>query len=398
MASDATTVSRPPEKQHPLALTEALVPDIGDKASSEADAPAAVVSEEVDVLHASIKAGTIAQIVIAIIAAIGLIYLLKLVLSTIFIAVLLAFLIDPLVKQFSRIRIPRSLAALIAVVSLITLALGLTYFFYSRAVDFATELPKYSGRIHSTVAGLREQASKIEQSTRSVIASPKAERKPVPVEIQETPGLSRVISAGSGTLGDVVLAVSFVPFLVYFMLTWKDHAHAATVKIFPKEHRLVAHRTIGRISEMIRMFIAGNVLIGLINVVVSGLVFWRLGLPYFYFLGIISGFVSLIPYLGVFLALLPPLAGGIGVLDKTGVMIIFVTVIGLHIITTNVLFPKIVGKRLNLNPLAVTLSLLFWAWIWGAMGLILAVPLVGATKIICDYVDSLRPFGAWLGD
>ncbi len=398
MASDATTVSRPPEKQHPLALTEALVPDIGDKASSEADAAAAVVSEEVDVLHASIKAGTIAQIVIAIIAAIGLIYLLKLVLSTIFIAVLLAFLIDPLVKQFSRIRIPRSLAALIAVVSLITLALGLTYFFYSRAVDFATELPKYSGRIHSTVAGLREQANKIEQSTRSVIASPKAERKPVPVEIQETPGLSRVISAGSGTLGDVVLAVSFVPFLVYFMLTWKDHAHAATVKIFPKEHRLVAHRTIGRISEMIRMFIAGNVFIGLINVVVSGLVFWRLGLPYFYFLGIISGFVSLIPYLGVFLALLPPLAGGIGVLDKTGVMIIFVTVIGLHIITTNVLFPKIVGKRLNLNPLAVTLSLLFWAWIWGAMGLILAVPLVGATKIICDYVDSLRPFGAWLGD
>jgi len=398
MASDATTVSRPPEKQHPLALTEALVPDIADKASSEADAAAAVVSEEVDVLHASIKAGTIAQIVIAIIAAIGLIYLLKLVLSTIFIAVLLAFLIDPLVKQFSRIRIPRSLAALIAVVSLITLALGLTYFFYSRAVDFATELPKYSGRIHSTVAGLREQASKIEQSTRSVIASPKAERKPVPVEIQETPGLSRVISAGSGTLGDVVLAVSFVPFLVYFMLTWKDHAHAATVKIFAKEHRLVAHRTIGRISEMIRMFIAGNVFIGLINVVVSGLVFWRLGLPYFYFLGIISGFVSLIPYLGVFLALLPPLAGGIGVLDKTGVMIIFVTVIGLHIITTNVLFPKIVGKRLNLNPLAVTLSLLFWAWIWGAMGLILAVPLVGATKIICDYVDSLRPFGAWLGD
>src|SRR5579872_1037794 len=398
MASDATTVSRPPEKQHPLALTEALVPDIADKASSEADASAAVVSEEVDVLHASIKAGTIAQIVIAIIAAIGLIYLLKLVLSTIFIAVLLAFLIDPLVKQFSRIRIPRSLAALIAVVSLITLALGLTYFFYSRAVDFATELPKYSGRIHSTVAGLREQASKIEQSARSVIASPKAERKPVPVEIQETPGLSRVISAGSGTLGDVVLAVSFVPFLVYFMLTWKDHAHAATVKIFAKEHRLVAHRTIGRISEMIRMFIAGNVFIGLINVVVSGLVFWRLGLPYFYFLGIISGFVSLIPYLGVFLALLPPLAGGIGVLDKTGVMIIFVTVIGLHIITTNVLFPKIVGKRLNLNPLAVTLSLLFWAWIWGAMGLILAVPLVGATKIICDYVDSLRPFGAWLGD
>ena len=112
----------------------------------------------------------------------------------------------------------------------------------------------------------------------------------------------------------------------------------------------------------------------------------------------ISGFVSLVPYLGVFLALLPPLSGAVGSLNTTGMIIIFVTVVGLHVLTMNVLYPKIVGKRLRLNPLAVTLALLFWAWIWGAMGLILAVPIVGATKIICDYVDSLRGLGAWLGD
>jgi predicted PurR-regulated permease PerM len=218
------------------------------------------------------------------------------------------------------------------------------------------------------------------------------------VEVRESPGLLRVISAGSGTLGEVLLAISFIPFLVYFMLTWKDHAHSATVQLFPKDHRLVAHRTVGRISAMIRSFIAGNVLVGLITALVSIVVFWRLGIPYFYFLGVISGFVSLIPYLGVFLALLPPLAAGIGVVDKTGMGIIFLTVIGLHLLIMNVLYPKIVGKRLRLNPLAVTLSLLFWAWIWGAMGLILAVPLVGATKIICDYVDSLQAVGAWLGD
>src|SRR5579872_6136820 len=366
---------------------------------SEPDAQAVVVGvEEVEVLHASIKAGTIAQIIVAVVAALGLIYVLKLVLSTILIAVLLAFLLEPFVKQLCRIRIPRMVAALVAVLLLIIVASGVTYFFYSRAVDFATELPKYSGHIRETMAGVRAQANKIEESTRSFIASPKAEKRAVPVEIQETPGLSRVISAGSGTLGEAVLAASFVPFLVYFMLTWKDHAHSATVQMFPKEHRLVAHRTVARISGTIRVFIAGNVFVGLLNALVSGVVFWRLGIPYFYFLGVISGFVSLIPYLGVFLALLPPLAGGIGSLNKTGVLVVFATVIGLHILTTNVLFPKIVGKRLQLNPLAVTLALFFWAWIWGALGLILAVPLVGATKIICDYVDSLRGFGAWLGE
>jgi predicted PurR-regulated permease PerM len=105
-----------------------------------------------------------------------------------------------------------------------------------------------------------------------------------------------------------------------------------------------------------------------------------------------------VPYLGVFLALLPPLTAAVGSVNTTGVVIIFVTVVGLHVLTMNVLYPKIVGQRLRLNPLAVTLALLFWAWIWGAMGLILAVPIVGATKIICDYVDSLRGLGAWLGD
>jgi len=364
--------------------------------------PAAVAAtesaEEAEVLQASIKAGSVAQIVVAVIAVLGLIYLLKLVLVTTLTSVLLAFILEPLVGALVQIRVPRVAAALFAVVLLVGLAGGLTSFFYGRAVDFARQLPKYSGKIRSTLADLREQTNQIEESTRSVIASPRTGKAPLAVEVQEAPGLSRVISASGGTLGEALLAVTFVPFLVYFMLTWKDHAHSATVRLFPKEHRLVAHRTVGRISAMIRSFIAGNALVGLINTLVSGIVFWQLGIPYFYFLGIISGFASLVPNLGVFLALLPPLAGGIGLLNKSGVGIVVVTVVGLHVLSMNVLFPKIVGKRLRLNPLAITLALLFWAWIWGAMGLILAVPLVGATKIICDYVEPLRGLGAWLGD
>ncbi|MGH9546140.1 MAG: AI-2E family transporter [Terriglobales bacterium] len=359
---------------------------------------AANQSEEDEILQASIKAGSVAQIVVAVIAVIGLIYLLKLVLVTTLAAVLLAFILEPLVSGLTRLHIPRAAGALLAVVLMIALAGGLTYFFYGRAVDFATQLPQYSGKIRSTLADFRKQASKIEEGTNSVIASPKEGRLPVPVEVQEAPGLSRIISAGSGTLGDVFLAVAFVPFLVYFMLSWKDHVHVTTVRIFPREHRLVAHRTVGRISAMIRSFIAGNVLVGLITALASTVIFWRLGLPYPYFLGIISGFANLIPYLGVFLALLPPLAGGIGTISETGVGVILITVVGMHLLTTYVFYPKVVGRRLRLNPLAIALSLLFWAWIWGGMGLILAVPLVGATKIICDYVDPLRGLGAWLGD
>jgi len=79
-------------------------------------------------------------------------------------------------------------------------------------------------------------------------------------------------------------------------------------------------------------------------------------------------------------------------------VIVFVTVILLHVLSMNLLYPKVIGRRLRLNPLAVGLSLLFWAWIWGAFGLILAVPLMGSTKIICDYIEPLQGLGDWLGD
>jgi predicted PurR-regulated permease PerM len=364
--------------------------------SAEAVKPATVaaIEEEAEVLHASIKAGSVAQIVVAVIAVVGLIYLLKLVMVTTLAAMLLAFILEPLVSGLNRLRLPRPAGALIAVLLMLVLAGGLSFFFYQRAVDFATEFPKYSGKIRMTLAKVRTETKKIEDSTRSVIAAPKDGQKAVPVEVQEAPALTRVVSQGS----EVLLAIGFVPFLVFFMLTWKDHARDATVRLFAPEHRAKAHRTVGKISGMIRSFIVANAVVGLLNAAISTLVFWWLGIPFFYFIGAISGFVSLVPYLGVFLALLPPLSGAAGNVNTTGVIVIFITVVGLHILTMNVLYPKIVGKRLRLNPLAVTLALLFWAWIWGAMGLILAVPIVGATKIICDYVDSLRGLGAWLGD
>src|SRR3954453_3942722 len=358
---------------------------------------APVSEEEAEILHASIRAGSVGQGVVAVVAVLFLIYTLKLVLVTTLTATLLAFMIEPLVSLLCRIHVPRAGGALIGVLLMLGLAFGLSYFFYSRAVDFATGLPKYSGKIRQTLGKVRSQTDKLEASTKSVMGQD-SKKPPVAVEVQSSPRLSNIMSEGASTLTETVLAVSFIPFLVFFMLTWKEHVHSSTVKLFPKEHRMMAYRTVSRITEMIRTFITGNVTVGIVNAIVSTLVFWALGIPYFYFVGVISGFVSLVPYLGVFLALLPPLAGGLGVMNKTAVLIVFATVVGLHIVTMNVLYPAIVGKRLRLNPLAVTLSLLFWAWIWGGMGLILAVPIVGATKVICDYVDSLRGVGEWLGE
>ncbi len=79
-------------------------------------------------------------------------------------------------------------------------------------------------------------------------------------------------------------------------------------------------------------------------------------------------------------------------------VLIVVTVSLLHLIALNVLYPKIVGSRVHLNPLVVTFSLMLWGFLWDAPGLILAIPLTAGLKAVCDNVKGLRPFGKFLGD
>jgi predicted PurR-regulated permease PerM len=97
-------------------------------------------------------------------------------------------------------------------------------------------------------------------------------------------------------------------------------------------------------------------------------------------------------------ALATPSLESARMLTKLQLAVVFIAVVALHIVNMNVLYPKLIGKRGHLNPLAVALSLLFWAWIWGAFGLVLAIPLMASTKIICDYCEPLQGLGDWLGD
>jgi predicted PurR-regulated permease PerM len=119
---------------------------------------------------------------------------------------------------------------------------------------------------------------------------------------------------------------------------------------------------------------------------------------FFIFVGVLSGFLSLVPYLGIVVAMVPPILVGFGQLEAGDLFVVVISVIAMHLIALNVLYPKLLGSRLRINPLAVTLALLFWGAVWGAVGLLLAIPITGALKIICDHVESLKPYADWLGE
>jgi predicted PurR-regulated permease PerM len=312
------------------------------------------------------------------------------VLAVMMVSVLLAFILAPVVDLLTYLRLPRSLAAAIAILLLLGALCGIVYTSYNQAATLLQDLPKYTSRIRDETLQFRKSAERLE------VLPPEHEKGVV--SVRPATDWTDILTRGFGSASAAILAVSFVPFLVFFMLTWQQHVRSATVMLFPLHNRHTAYVTLGQISAMVRSFMVGNLLIGLFVGAVSTVIFWMIHLPFFYFAGFASGFLSLIPYMGLLLALIPPIFVGLGHADSQDVVVVVVSVLILHLIALNLLYPRFLGKRLQLNPLAVTMALLVWGALWGAMGLLLAIPITAAIRIIFAHVESLKPYGAWLGE
>jgi predicted PurR-regulated permease PerM len=306
------------------------------------------------------------------------------------VSVLLAFILAPIVDLLTYLRLPRSLAAVFAILLLLGALGGIVYYSYNQAATLLQDLPKYTSKVREEALRFRKSAERFE------VLTPEHEKGVV--SVRPATDWTDVLTRGFGSVSAAVLAVSFVPFLVFFMLTWQQHVRSATVMLFPLDNRHTAYVTLGLISAMVRSFMVGNLLIGLFIGAISTIAFGTIHLPFFYFAGFISGFLSLVPYMGILLALVPPIFVGLGHMGSEDILIIVATVVALHLIALNLLYPRFLGKRLQLNPLAVTMGLLVWGALWGAMGLLLAIPITAAMRIVFAHVESLKPYGAWLGE
>ena len=367
--------------------------------------------------------------VIALGVAVAILYFGRVFFITSLAAVTIAFILEPVVALLMRIRFPRSLASFVVC----TLALTLVYLIgigaYTQASGLIDDLPKYSQRISDVVGAIQQRVDAMEQKTYQLLVpgrqrreqqqqppppQPEPPRKrgrksepvgpvapaPIPeVRIhEETNPITNYIYQRLGSFYQILLMVSFVPFLVYFMLSWRDHINRSFLQLFQGEDRLVAARSLQGIADMVRAFVVGNFLLGMLLAVGSSIAFWVIRLPYPLLVGPLSGFLSLIPYVGLPLALVPPMFVALAQATSFGYFIIFMIVASFHLLALNLLYPKIVGSRVHLNPLVVTFSLMLWGFLWDAAGLVLAIPLTAAIKAICDNVRELRPYGKFLGD
>jgi len=364
---------------------------------------------------------------------IAILYWARIVFITAISAVIIALILEPFVSLLGKLRLPRGIAALIVCVTalLVLYFAGLTA--WNQVSTIASDVPalernltalveKVSGRIQSVediAAGILNAGRKINLATTpagppapgTTLKRSRRPTPPPPVQPQNPPGfipevrihednpITGLIYAQLGTLYQYTVMVSFLPLLVYFMLSWRDHIYRSFLRFFDGPARLTAARSVQGIAGMARAFVVGNFLIGVILAVLTCSFFAVVRLPYPFLTGVLSGLLSLVPYAGIALALLPPLLSALAT-GAPGSVLVFslIFVMALHLVAMNILYPTLVGARVHLNPLIVTFSLMFWCFLWDAPGLLLAIPMTAGMKAVCDNVAALRKYGRFLGD
>lgn len=364
----------------------------------------------------------------------ALLYLGRLLLVTLLVGIFITFILDPLVRFFMRLRLPRGFASfLVCGLALLVMYLGALLAF-SQAQGLWDEMPSYTRRVNDLSDKVLMEVESAEKTINDMMA-PKRVREmealrlererqlaeqqkqrrrrttdppmspllpPAVQEVRIRPERSPLVEylySNWQQFYDIALMVSFVPFLVYFMLAWRDHFVYNFLRVFEGESRLIASATMDGIARMTRAYVVGNFLLGMVLAVVSTGFFWMVKVPYWLLVGPLSGFLSLVPYIGLPLAILPPVFAALTVYENlTAYVVIGSTVAFFHLMALNLLYPKMVGARVHLNPLVVTVALMFWGFLWGGIGLVLAIPLTAALKAVCDHYPGLGAYGKLMGD
>ena len=340
--------------------------------------------------------GTASARIIAAAIVIAFCYWASMVLVTIFAAVLLAYFLDPVVNWLERVRVPRALGSLLIVLLTLALLAMMGWTLMERADQFGQDWPKYRQPLRAATAAIESRMETFEKHVSEI--EPASKPGEQIVAVAESHPVRDALVGRLGSLSEFLLAATFVPFLVFFMLAAKRQVWHATMQLFPANKRTQVRDALADVTQVLRSYLMGTALVGLVLVVASWLFFWALGLDFPFLTGLVSGLCNLIPYLGVVLSWIPPLLIGLKQYHTVGPFVGIFTMLTLfHIVTANLLIPALVGWKVRLNAVALTVALLFWGWIWGPMGLILAIPVTAVIKVICDHVENLQPIGRWLG-
>jgi predicted PurR-regulated permease PerM len=377
-----------------------MTPDVDPAASAQPAAPGAPTPdiEKTEEAASDHRHRSTAITILALLALLYTLYFARDFLVPIVYAVLLNFLLSPLIRACARLHVPPPLSAAVLVLALLAALGGATYALAGPAQRWATTAPETVTRaetkLHHLIRPVQQVSSQVEQAAGAVGNA--ANRNKPQVVVAAGPSVSSRIF---GTTEKIVAAILEITILLYFLLAGGDLFLQKLIKVLPHFNDKLKAVEIARATEAaVSAFLTTALMVNVAEGTLVAIALWAIGLPNAPLWGVMVALLEFIPYLGALTAVVVLALAGLTTFDNVGhALLPPAAFLVINLVQANLVSPLLLGHRLTLNPVAIFVGLTFFFWIWGVPGAFLAVPVLATFKIFCDNIASLAAVGEFLG-
>jgi predicted PurR-regulated permease PerM len=312
-------------------------------------------------------------------------------------ALLLNFLLSPLIRRLVRVGVKAPISAAFVVIVLITAVGEGAYQLAGPAQRWAMTAPQSFARAEQKLRSIIRPVQQVTQNVaRAADAVASQSDRSTSVVVQAGPSVS---SRLFGTTQRIAAGLLEIFILLYFLLAGGDLFLQKLIKVLPHFSDKVKAVEIARATEAaVSAYLSTALLINIVEGAVVAGVLWLLGMPNVLLWGALVACFEFVPYLGAFAAVVVLAVAGLTTYDQVArALLVPGSFLAINLLQANLVTPMLLGHRLTLNPVAIFIGLAFFFWIWGVPGAFLAVPLLASFKIFCDHIESLAAIGEFLG-
>jgi predicted PurR-regulated permease PerM len=344
----------------------------------------------------NVKIQTIAIPVIAIMVVTLFFYYAEPILVPVVIGITLAFILNPAVRLLRRAKLPHVVAVVVVMFLALIIFLSIAALIAAQTGELVVQLPGYWAGFKAQLENLLERFPSLAQYLPGALPEDSAGLLEN-VKWNDMASVSKFLFAGLGSAFALLWKMILILLITTFILVEQEGFKRKLANIFGKEQSGAANAIVDQISSNISGFLSVRFLTTAGLGVVVTIVLLIMGVPYAYVWGPLAGLLNLIPYIGAILGAIPPMIVA-SIENESMWWLLYVGIFFfiLQFLEGNIITPKLVGNRVNLNLTSVLISTLYWGWLWGGVGVILAMPITAAIKVICDHIEPLRPIGSLL--
>jgi predicted PurR-regulated permease PerM len=335
-------------------------------------------------------------------AAAAILYLAREVLIPLALAILAAFLLAPLVRQLEHLRLGRIASTVIAVVIGFSIIGGVGWVAARQALSLAEKLPEYRENIRAKIRSVRgQQEGAIGKAAEAIkeLENEAAPESPAPMPVTETP--PSAFAAFAEWIGPFIHPVgttlAVVVFTILLLLNRESMRERLVGLIGPRRINVTTEamrEASSRVSRYLYMQLVVNLLFG----IPFGVALYFIGIPNAMLWGLLGTLLRFVPYAGVWVAAALPAALAFAIFDGwSEVTWVLGTFLALELVLVNMVEPWLYGRSAGLSPIAIILAALFWTWLWGPVGLLLATPLTVCVVVMGRYIPELGYLNLLLG-